>query len=101
MSKGQNHFQKTQSTTPAVPSQPVEITPPAPVSEPTDTRRVVELHRQCPICFNGKGNGVGTAYCTQGNTRWYRCDRCSHSWKAIIKTEVVSVESRRVDLETR
>jgi hypothetical protein len=71
------------------------------VVPPVDERRHVELCRQCPLCFKGEDNGVGTAYSTKGQIRYYKCDKCSFTWKAILSAELVHVSFRRVNVETR
>lgn len=72
----------------------IEITTP-------NNRRVVEHHRQCPICHHGELNGVGTATSTQGRKRYYKCDRCGHTWTATVTTTVDKVEHRTVSMQTR
>lgn len=64
-------------------------------------RRTVAVHRQCPLCYHGELNGVGVSYSTQGRTRYYKCDKCGNTWTALVRIEVVQVEHRRVDLDTR
>lgn len=56
-----------------------------PVVEP---RREVVKHRQCPLCYTGEYNGCGQAYAKQGRTRYYKCDRCSFTWKVIVQIDV-------------
>jgi formate dehydrogenase maturation protein FdhE len=63
-------------------------------------RREVEKHRQCPICYHGPLNGVGTAYATRAPTTHYKCDRCGHTWSAVI-SRTVTVTHRDVVVETR
>lgn len=64
-------------------------------------RRVVEVYRQCQICYHGELNGVGTATSTQGRKRYYKCDRCGHTWTATVTTTVDKVEHRTVSMQTR
>ncbi len=50
-----------------------------------DTRREVPKHRQCPLCHDGKANGVGRCDGTYKKSssltrRYYRCDKCGHTW---------------------
>lgn len=66
----------------------------------SEPRRDVEKHRQCPICFPRFG-GAGVAYCTRGRTRYYKCDRCGHTWTAVVEVEVTRVEHRDVELDER
>ncbi len=58
----------------------------------------VPAYRKCGICSEGLG-GVGIAYCTQGRTRYYKCDKCANTWKIIVRLEVV--DTRPVNLQTR
>ena len=69
--------------------------------QPAGERREVERHRQCPVCYTGALNGVGTAQSTQRRTRYYKCDRCGHTWTATVTTTVERIEHREVDVETR
>lgn len=48
-------------------------------------RREAPKHRQCPICHDGPNNGIGQCDGTYKKAstltrRYYRCDRCSHTW---------------------
>ena len=71
-------------------------------------KRVIESHRQCPICWD-RSKGYGVAYSTQGPVRYYKCCKadvadasgCGHTWTAIVKVEVVRVEHRTVTTESR
>jgi DNA-directed RNA polymerase subunit M/transcription elongation factor TFIIS len=75
---------------------------PAAAVPAAELRRVVETHRQCPVCHHGELNGVGTATSTQGSKRYYKCDRCGHGWTATINpSRVVQVEHREVNINTR
>lgn len=60
----------------------------------------VAKHRQCPSCYNGLG-GVGNVYSTERNKSYYKCKTCGHTWTATVRREVVKVEHRTVELETR
>jgi len=68
----------------------------------------IPVHRRCPLCW-GRSKGVGIAYSTQGFTRYYKCKRtlspdhppCGFTWSAIVKLDVLRVEHRDIDLETR
>jgi len=56
-------------------------------------RRAVEPHRQCPLCYGGLG-GVGQANGTYEKAstltkRYYKCDRCAHTWVVSITPEQV------------
>ncbi|HEV3022933.1 MAG TPA: hypothetical protein VGX76_10710 [Pirellulales bacterium] len=78
--------------------------PPAPEPEPkktNDGRREVPKHRQCPLCFEGRGNGVGKAYNSQQGKTYYMCDNCGHTWVVRVKRVVSSIEHREVELEER
>ncbi len=57
-------------------------------------------HRQCPLCFAGS-HGRGLAYCTQGRVRYYKCDTCAHTWRAVVDVRIIEIESRTVNLSTR
>ncbi len=57
-------------------------------------------YRKCGLCYSGHG-GVGVAYCTQGRTRYYKCEHCGNTWTVTVRLEIVRVEQRVVDLETR
>jgi len=64
------------------------------------TRREVEKHRQCPICYSGDLNGVGNAYRTSTPTTYYKCDRCGHTWTAVIR-RVVTTTHREIEVQHR
>lgn len=75
---------------------------PEPTAGPS---RAVPVYRQCPVCFHGSG-GVGDCYHTKRITdvtseRYYKCDHCSHTWTATVKSEVVEVNHRTVELRER
>ena len=83
--------------------QPAEI---AAASVPP-TEQTIGKHRQCPLCWD-RCKGVGLAYSTQGNRRYYKCKKtltdhppCGHSWTAIVQLEVIRVEHRVVSFEER
>ena len=63
-------------------------------------RREAEKHRQCPICYHGDLNGVGSAYRTANPTTYYKCDRCGHTWTAIIR-RVVTTTHREIEVQHR
>ena len=79
-----------------------EAPPPADqaAAEPKE-RRVAIKARQCPICYEGALNGVGVAYNTQHNKRYYKCPECGHTWVATIKSEVTKIEHRETELDER
>lgn len=57
-------------------------------------RREVEKHRQCPLCYTGMMNGVGQANGSYAKSptlgvRYYRCDKCGHSWSVSFKPEEI------------
>lgn len=60
--------------------------------------KAVPVYRQCPLCYHGFG-GVGRCYSTSGQTRYYKCNCCPHTWTAIVT--LVRVEHRPVDLSER
>jgi hypothetical protein len=81
--------------------------PEKPVQKPIEKpqTRVIEEHRHCPLCWGGHG-GYGTAYSTQGQTRYYKCKQattdkgpCGHTWTVLVKLEVIKVEHRIVSVE--
>ena len=81
--------------------QPVEPAPSRPVE------REIEVHRRCPVCWNGRG-GYGVAYSTQGSVRYYKCCRsrlpdglgpCGHTWSVRVVMSSVVVESRQVFMD--
>jgi hypothetical protein len=85
------------------PEKPVEKPVERVVEKPQT--RVIEEHRHCPICWSGNG-GYGTAYSTQGQTRYYKCNQsttdkgpCGHTWTVLVKLEVIRVEHRIVSVE--
>jgi len=65
----------------------------------------VPKHRKCPCCFgiepqDGK-KGIGTAYATKGNIRYYKCNNedCNFRWTYDIKLGETNVEENfNVDL---
>ena len=67
------------------------------MSEP---KRDVPDYRKCGLCYEGRG-GVGTAYSTQAGVRYYKCDRCPNTWTVLVRLEVVRLEQKRVDIQTR
>ena len=64
------------------------------------SRRIVEAHRQCPTCYHGPLNGIGNAYNTQAPTTYYKCDRCGHTWSAVIR-RIVTTTHREVEMQQR
>lgn len=70
-------------------------TPEPVVPQNRDTgRREVEKHRQCPLCYSGMMNGVGQANGTYAKSqtlgvRYYKCDKCGHSWSVTYKPEEI------------
>ena len=75
------------------------------LDKPADS---IPWFRRCPLCWEGNG-GVGNCYTTNGSTRYYKCCQsikpdgsfCGHTWTAIVRTEVIRVESRTVQTDTR
>src|SRR4051794_32718593 len=60
----------------------------------SDLRRTVPKHRQCPRCYEGAQNGVGQCNGTYAKAssltrRYYRCDRCAHTWIVNLTPEQV------------
>jgi hypothetical protein len=79
----------------------IDPRPPKNPIEPLDANgRKIRWFRQCPLCFHGLG-GVGNAKTTRGNKRYYGCNCCGHSWVITFRFEVVKLEHRVVDLQTR
>lgn len=72
-----------------------EIKPP-----PEPAARSIPTHRCCPLCFHGQG-GTGLCYSKRGNTSYYKCQLCGHTWTAIVRVEVVRVEHRIVEIQQR
>lgn len=89
MAKSQ--FGKHETPKPVAPATPDQST----------ERRTVKPERQCPLCYHGEDNGVGTAYSNVNGVRYYKCDKCPHTWSVRVKLEVLKIEHRIVDLETR
>jgi hypothetical protein len=59
-----------------------------------DGRRFVPKHRQCPRCYEGELNGIGQCNGTYAKAssltrRYYRCDRCAHTWIVNLTPEQV------------
>jgi hypothetical protein len=58
------------------------------------TNRTVPKHRQCPRCYEGELNGIGQCNGTYAKAssltrRYYRCDRCAHTWIVNLTPEQV------------
>jgi hypothetical protein len=60
-------------------------------------RETVPKHRQCPSCF-GMHGGVGQAYATKGERRYYKCDRCTFTWAVTIQVERIGHHEVPVDV---
>jgi rubredoxin len=71
-----------------------------PAPSPPAARPDVPPHQQCPLCFQGLG-GKGRCYSTRGQTRYYKCKSCGHTWTAQVTAEVTRIEHRTVELEER
>lgn len=75
------------------------------LDKPADS---IPWFRRCPLCWDGNG-GVGNCYTTNGSTRYYKCCQsinpdgcfCGHTWTALVRTEVIKVESRTVHTDSR
>ena len=98
------HVAKPVQPAPVTRSEAAEIVQPV-VSD--DAAASIPIYRRCPICWD-RCKGVGTVYTTNGSTRYYKCKRtlteqppCGHTWTAIVRTEVIKVESRTVTLTER
>lgn len=82
-------------------AQPPSIALPA-----TTQGEEIDRHRQCPLCWNGRG-GYGLAYSTQGKTRYYRCAKtrnpdshpCGHTWTVRVELETIVIQHRIVRLD--
>lgn len=78
-------------------------------------KSAVPKHRQCPICYGGKGGkGVEKWWRRVSGTmvkRCYKCDQCGFDWTVDVRThtEVLKIEYQEIevqhhddlDLETR
>ena len=83
---------------------------PAPIEEVAavvETSETVAWYRRCKICWD-RCRGVGTAYSTQGATRYYKCKStltdmppCGYTWTAEIRSEVVMINHRWVVVDGR
>jgi hypothetical protein len=74
-------------------STPVEKQAANRTESPT-VRRDVDKHRQCPLCYMGILNGVGHAnggYAKSAtlSIRYYKCDKCGHTWSVSFKPEEI------------
>lgn len=66
----------------------------------------IEIHRRCPICWEGRG-GYGLAYSTQGQTRYYRCCKankpgpgpCGHTWTVRVQLQTIVIQHKVVTLD--
>ena len=104
---GRGSDRKASQQAAAVPVRPAgkSMAEVAPLAKPADA---IPWYRRCPVCWNGSG-GVGNAYTTSGSTRYYKCCQsihpdkgpCGHTWTATVRTEIVKVESRTVQLDAR
>lgn len=56
----------------------------------------VPQHLRCPLCFNGQNRGVGKQYSAYPlkKTKYFRCDKCGHTWSAVIETVVTQINHR-------
>ncbi len=75
-----------------------------PASLPPPLQRAVPKHRQCRLCFNGRGGvGVHKWHNRKGNaTRTcYRCNQCGFEWTVQVRriTESIVIEWQEVDCE--
>ena len=90
---------------PAATAQPQQQRP-AVELPPTTQGEEIEVHRRCPICWEGRG-GYGLAYSTQGKTRYYRCCKsakpglgpCGHTWTVRVQLETIVIQHRVVSLD--
>ena len=81
-------------------------TAPEPASRMVTDPEQIPKFRQCPQCW-GRFGGVGVVQSTKQSTRYYKCVRsvkipgqaCGWTWTATVKTSVVNVESRGVQLD--
>lgn len=73
--------------------------PPPPTTESV-LPRVVPAWRRCPICHAGYG-GCGRCYSTAGTKRYYKCDRCGHTWTATVSAEAMTLEFREIEIDQR
>jgi hypothetical protein len=72
----------------------------------TTTGEQIEIHRRCPICWEGRG-GYGLAYSTQGQTRYYRCCKsdkpglgpCGHTWSVRVQLQTIVIQHKVVSID--
>ncbi len=65
----------------------------------------VEERRRCPRCW-GARKGIGSAYSTNGRTRYYKCiqslledeDGCGMTWNHVFKTSVVMLDDATIEV---
>lgn len=58
--------------------------------------------RQCPLCWeslHGLGQSIGRT--GTGRKRYYRCDKCAHSWTAVVPSEMLYVADAEMVLPER
>ena len=107
----QRHQSKPQQSTPkAVTQQPVDlpaVTTPPIAEDRTPAGKRVEPYRHCPLCWE-RCKGYGTAYRTDGSTRYYRCSQtltehppCGWTWSAKVTLHSVTIEYKTVNVQTR
>lgn len=59
-------------------------------------RREVSAHLRCPICYEGEQNGIGVQYSSYPlkKTKYFRCDKCGHTWSAVVELVVTQIDFR-------
>ncbi len=70
-----------------------DISTPVVAVQTREAKRQVDEHRQCPLCYGGLG-GVGQSNggyqkASTLRVRYYKCDRCAHTWSIYLEPEKV------------
>lgn len=96
---------------PPVESTGDDSTPEKPETDSAEEE--IPAERRCPLCWNGR-RGVGVAYHTDRQTRYYKCVRstrrddqdkpelgCGHTWSVRVVREVGAIRHRTIDVRGR
>jgi len=56
----------------------------------------VPRHKRCPICFEGGNKGQGVQYSSYPlkRTKYFRCNKCGHTWSAVVEAVVTQINYR-------